>query len=231
MHLNAVSYDPETDRILVSVFQSCEVLVIDHSLPTASTRGHSGGRHHKGGDILYRFGNPKAFKQGGSREQILYVQHGASFLPGGNVIVFNNGRCPDRLWSTIDEYELPPSGSYESPKLVSSYGPALNRPGSFYCTHLGGCRRLPNGNTLVTESPKGLVWEITPAGEEVWRYVNPVMECNGGRAVVRQGDQRVDGRFYLFTALRYPPDYPGLRGKDLTPKGRLEAVYNYNGLK
>lgn len=34
--------------------------------------------------------------------------------------------------------------------------------------------RLANGNTLITESSGGRILEVTPAGEIVWQFVNPV---------------------------------------------------------
>ncbi len=53
--------------------------------------------------------------------------------------------------------------------------------------------RLPNGNTLITESDGGRLLEVTPAGEIVWEYLNPV---RGGEAeelipIVSWG-QRID---------------------------------------
>src|SRR5690606_42153254 len=35
-------------------------------------------------------------------------------------------------------------------------------------------QRLPNGNTLITESNGGRVLEVTRSGEIAWEYVNPV---------------------------------------------------------
>ena len=75
----------------------------------------------QGGDILQRFGNPKASKRGDSFDQTLFVQHGATFLDGvpgqGNILVFNNGRAPDRMWTTIDEFALPPGA--EEPTVTA----------------------------------------------------------------------------------------------------------------
>jgi outer membrane protein assembly factor BamB len=53
--------------------------------------------------------------------------------------------------------------------------------------------RLANGNTLITESDGGRLLEVTPTGEIVWEYVNPV---RGGDAdefipIVSWG-QRID---------------------------------------
>ncbi|MDE2811038.1 MAG: hypothetical protein OXN90_21690, partial [Gemmatimonadota bacterium] len=37
----------------------------------------------------------------------------------------------------------------------------------------GAQQRLPNGNTLITESQRGRLLEVTPAGEIAWEYYNP----------------------------------------------------------
>ena len=34
--------------------------------------------------------------------------------------------------------------------------------------------RLPNGNTLITESDGGRLFEVTKPGKIVWNYINPV---------------------------------------------------------
>lgn len=47
LHMNALSYDAANDRILVSIFSSNEVIVLDRSLSTEQTKGHVGGKHGK----------------------------------------------------------------------------------------------------------------------------------------------------------------------------------------
>merc|ERR1712178_130429 len=101
----------------------------------------------KGGDILYRFGNPQVSRQGDRKDQVLFCQHSAQFLRGvpgdGNILVFNNGRAPDRQWSTVDEYSIPDEdGEYltkddenRQSVLTWKHGPSLGRLGSYYCTH------------------------------------------------------------------------------------------------
>jgi hypothetical protein len=37
---------------------------------------------------------------------------------------------------------------------------------------MGNAQRLPNGNTLITESSFGRFFEVTKEGELVWEYVN-----------------------------------------------------------
>ncbi len=73
----------------------CEVWVIDHTT-TTEARGHTGGRQGMGGDLLYRWGNPQAYRAGDSSDQRFYCQHDGRWikpgLPGaGHIMVFNNG--------------------------------------------------------------------------------------------------------------------------------------------
>ena len=220
LHINSISHDPVRDQIALGLHNAGEVVIIDHSTTTQEASSHEGGQRGKGGDILYRFGNPAMCRQGTLADQFLFCSHHAVFIRGapgeGNVLIFNNGRAPDRLFSTVEEYELADSHGNFSPHTgpqapVWSYGEPCGKYGSFYCTHISGARRLVNGNTLVIMGPQGILFEITPEGEEVWRYINPVQaDCEHYVAAVRQGDFRAEGKFSLFTAMRYERSYPGL---------------------
>lgn len=235
LHVNGLSWDPERDQILLSMNILCEIFVIDHATSNEEARGHAGGRRGKGGDLLYRFGNPQVARFGSCSEQQLFCQHSAHFLRGvpgeGNFLVFNNGRAPDRHWSSADEFTLPDTdGDWPemkrgapSSKLVWKFGPPIGRQGSFYCTHISGCQRLANGNTLVTQGPQGILVEVTPDGQEAWRYVSPAFRTEAGVGFVRQGDQRVSGAFSLFRAIKHPVDYPAFASRDLPPRRFLEA--------
>merc|ERR1711957_720456 len=104
--------------------------------------GHIGGRRGRGGDILYRWGNPQVYRRGTHKRQKLFHQHDVQFV-GNRLLLFNNGRVPDRYWSTIDEIVLPESepGVYriEEGKPYGpdgsdwQYGPRAGRAQSFYC--------------------------------------------------------------------------------------------------
>ena len=63
-HCNAVAYNPELDQIILSVHGFSEFWFLDHSTTTTEAAGHSGGRYGKGGDLLYRYGNPLAYRAG-----------------------------------------------------------------------------------------------------------------------------------------------------------------------
>jgi hypothetical protein len=69
----------------------------------------------------------------------------------------------------------------------------------------------------------GELVEVTHDGGIVWHYINPV----AAYGPMKQGDKIPEtpkgGRNnWVFKARRYPPDFPGLQGKDLTPKGYIE---------
>jgi hypothetical protein len=43
----------------------------------------------------------------------------------------------------------------------------------FFAPFMGSAQRLPNGNTLVTDSPSGRLFEVTKDGYLCWEYVVP----------------------------------------------------------
>ncbi|MEW8385738.1 MAG: aryl-sulfate sulfotransferase, partial [Candidatus Thiodiazotropha taylori] len=82
-HINAVDYNAELDQILLTVHNFSEIWVIDHSTTTAEAAGHSGGASGKGGDLLYRWGNPQAYDAGTADEQMLFVPHDGEWIEAG----------------------------------------------------------------------------------------------------------------------------------------------------
>jgi hypothetical protein len=187
-HCNALAYNPELDQIILSVHAFSEFWVLDHSTSTKEAASHTGGRHGKGGDLLYRFGNPLTYRAGTKKDQRLFSQHNAHWiatgLPGaGHVMVFNNGNeRPDGSYSSVDELALPvdsqgkyardAKGNFEPAKLVWSYTAPKKK--DFYSFFISGAQRLLNGNTLICTGASGTVFEVTPANEVVWKYVNPI---------------------------------------------------------
>jgi hypothetical protein len=232
-HTNSVAYNAELDQIVLSIHNFNEIWVIDHSTTTAEAGGHAGGIYGHGGDLLYRWGNPRAYRRGVAGDQKLFGQHNAQWigdgLPGaGSFLVFNNGTT--RNYSSVDEFVSPadPSGNYPLAP-GEAYGPAglawtyvASPPQSFYAMNISGAHRLANGNTLVCDGPHGTFFEVTAAGDSVWMYVNPVVASGP----LTQGDPIPGGpggqENSVFRVTRYAPDYAGLAGRDLTPQGTIE---------
>jgi hypothetical protein len=187
LHTNSVDYNEEFDQILLSVHNFNEIWVIDHSTTTEEAAGHTGGNSGKGGDLLYRWGNPDAYRAGTATDQKFFGQHDATWIkpgcPGeGNILVFNNGAGrPTGWYSSVDEI-VPPvdaSGTYYL-ESGSAYGPeaqtwiyTANPPQSFVAGILSGAERLQTGNTLICDGVAGRFFEVTPEGTTIWQYVNP----------------------------------------------------------
>ena len=246
MHVNAVDYNAELDQIMLSARNFSELWIIDHSTTTAQAAGHSGGNGGRGGDLLYRWGNPRAYGAGAAADQQLFWQHQTHWIPeglpgAGNILVFNNGNeFPGyaRGYSSVVELAPPVDGYHYRRAAGGAYGPAEPEwtytaapPSDFYAPFRSGAQRLPNGNTLICVGNKGTVLEVTPAGETVWQYITPVLRGTDRR--LYQGDPMpyrtlnttpASQRWmnFLYRAHRYPPDYPGLQALDLTPKGTVE---------
>ena len=172
MHANGITYDAINDVIFLSANFYSEVWVIDHSTTTAQAATHTGGNYNKGGDLIYRFGNPLAYNNT-SGERLFYNNHFPNLLKGsdtGNMLIFSNG--PDLGPSTVYELKLPVTYSLlanqdNEPEIVWSFtNPDL------YSAKGSGAVRLPNGNTMITEGDFG-IWEVTTEGEVVWKYSNP----------------------------------------------------------
>ncbi len=230
LHINSVSYNPQRDEILLSVHNFNEIWVIDHSTTTAQAAGHTGGKEGKGGDIIYRWGNPQAYDAGTAADQKLFAQHDASWIDTGlagqgDILIFNNGDGrPDGNYSSIDEI-TPPINSNGQYYIDSTgkFGPAkttwqyiAETPTTFFAKNISGAERLPNGNTLICDGTAGEFFEVDHYGNKVWDYINPVTR-NG---ILTQGSTPVFN--LVFRIYRYSPDYSGLVGKDLSEKGRIE---------
>jgi len=230
-HLNAICYNAELNQIAFSSPRLSEVLIIDHSTTTAEAAGHSGGRLGKGGDILYRWGNPQNYRQGDSTNQQSFGQHDFRWIPKGypgegSMTFFNNDipgteRKDSLAYSNI--YQIKPLTDEKGNYILMDnkrFGP--NEPEwkyiakdtiSFFAPFVSGGQRMKNGNTFITEGPKGRIFEVTPDGEIVWEYLNPYH----GDIRYSNGDPRQVQRYPYFVWRSHfvPADHPALKDKEL----------------
>jgi len=222
--------------VMLSIRGNSELFVIDHQTTTAQAASHAGGRYDKGGDILYRWGNPQQYKRGTSADQQFYQQHHTHWIPAGcpgagNILIFNNGI--GRGYSTINQI-VPPvdaAGNYTI-ATGTAFGPALpvwtyaGSPATdFYSAEISGCQRLPNGNTLICEGVKGNLFEVTSAGACVWQYLCPVTDSGPltqGGTIAEDSVRPGQYMNAVFRVYRYGTGYAGLAGRDLTPQGTIE---------
>jgi hypothetical protein len=230
VHANIVDYNVERDEIVFSSHFLNELYVIDHSTTTEEARGHSGGRHGKGGDILYRWGNPQNYGRGDSTDQRFFVVHCANWIrPGllgaGNILVFNNGDRPGTAndYSSLEEI-TPPLDSNDHYCLHpdSAYGPTepswiYSNPGVFYSGHMSGAYRLPNNNTFICEAVSGRLSEVTYDGQIVWIYQ---VQAWTGRAIKYPRDFATSIEESALTRVKGTR----LRGSSLARAGQIVLV-------
>jgi hypothetical protein len=92
----------------------------------------------------------------------------------------------------------------------------------FFSPNISGVQPLPNDNFLICQGADGTLFEVTPAGNVVWLYVNP----EGNFGVSPQGSNPQQNS--VFRAYRYGPSYSAFDGKDLTPGEPLEGASEFN---
>lgn len=233
IHVNSIDYNAELDQIVLSARKFHEIWIIDHSTTTEEAASHKGGLQDKGGDLLYRWGNPVMYGHGTAEEQQLYWQHDATWIPegypnAGQIMLYNNGQeRADGNWSSIEVINAPllSDGSYQVAEdapfapLKSTWSYPKTPDYEFYSRTLSGVQPLPNGNTLICQGNGGYIFEVTPDGRKVWQYKSPVAPTG----ILSQGASSISNR--LFRAYRYGLDYPAFEGKDLSPRHPVELGY------
>jgi len=198
IHINAIDYNEELDQIVMSSRFQSEIYIIDHSTTTEEAASHSGGNSGMGGDFLYRWGNPQNYDRGNNNDQQLDDQHSVNWIekdfPGeGNLILFNNRQGVNASSGLELVTPLLSNGTYQ----ISDGQPYLPLqeewmyyPGAgFYTGVQGGCFRLPNGNTILTDADDTEIREVTYSGEIVWEYDYP---GNNNSLIARASKYSID---------------------------------------
>jgi hypothetical protein len=115
-------------------------------------------------------------------------QHDPGVLPNGHLLLFDNMGA-GREASAVRE--LDPA----TLEQVWSYEGTDDAP--FFSKFCGAAQRLPNGNTLVSDTWVGRAFETTPDGTLVWEFLNPHRAGSQGRFIA-----------VLPEMVRLPPDFP-----------------------
>jgi hypothetical protein len=197
MHINAVNYNPELDQIVISSRGQDEIFIIDHSTTSEEAAGHTDGNSGKGGDFLYRWGNPANYGRGDESDRILGDQHSVNWIPPGypgegNLILFNNFHEDSQ--SAALEFAAPLEDGNYILDGSEPYGPETwlwIYMGDITTPMQGGAFRLENGNTLITQCHTSTIVEVDMDGNVVWQY---------------QYESGI-GSSWIARAQKYSPDY------------------------
>ncbi len=169
MHANGIDYNPQLDQIVFSSHNLNEIYVIDHSTTTAQAAGHTGGNSGKGGDFLFRWGNPAAY--GATGTTIFNVVHDAHWIPqgcpkAGYLAAFNNNGVSATV-SSIDMIAPPYNGyNYDLSLAPTTY--TYRHACNGHSSNEGNSQMLPNGNLLVCVAMSGLIYEVDSNGTMLW---------------------------------------------------------------
>ncbi len=100
--------------------------------------------------------------------EIVSQQHAPVELENGNILIFDNGNF--RLGNSTQSsriVEINPN----SKKIEWEYNDEMRV--AFFSAYMGAAQRLENGNTHITESATGRLFEVTRECKVVWEYVIP----------------------------------------------------------
>lgn len=154
------------------------------------------------GEIKWRWGAPYE----------LGHAHNPTVLDNGNFLVFDNGyhRLSNKEIAARD-YSRVLEVNPNTNEIDWEYKAEM--VDHFYSGVCSSAERLPNGNTLICESIKGRVFEVTHEKEVVWEFISPFF--------YQWEDMGLTN--LIFKAHRYGKDYKGLRERELDPN-RFEWV-------
>lgn len=114
-------------------------------------------------------------------------QHQPTLLDNGNMLLFDNLGNDGK--SEVIEFNPP------SQQAVWRY--PVDASVDLFSATCGSNQRLPNGNTLITETDAGRAFEVDPAGAIVWEFLNPQRAGDDDELIAS-----------LFEVIRLPADFP-----------------------
>ena len=233
IHFNSIDYNPVLDQLIVSSPTLNEVWIIDHSTTTSEAASQTGGNSGKGGDLIYRWGNPQAYNRGTNLDRKLGFQHDIHWtdleLPNGHpdkgkLMVFNNNYQQNvsaantfqPVFDTINQTYQMQNNVYLPLDFDYTYTAPV--ASDIYCAVVSSAQRLSNGNTLICSGRKGYSREVDSLGTIVWEYKTPI---NNSVPVAQGTIIPISGNF-TFRTKKYSAEFPGFIGKNLSSIGFIE---------
>jgi hypothetical protein len=140
-------------------------------------------------------------------------QHDVSVLPDQNITIFDNGLHRKQL-GPEDPGEISGFNASRVLEVDTSTGEIIweyiDPEHLFFTSFCGSAQRLPNKNTMVCESKRGIIFELTYDKEIVWKYKSPFISQKPN--IWGWTESRM-----IFQAHRYGLDFSGFKGRDLDP--------------
>ena len=173
-HVNSIDL-AEDGRLVVSCRNNSRVAIIDLDEQK----------------ILWKIGEPEVSSQ-----------HHATWMPNGNIQIFDNGMNRPKSLPYSRIIEVDP----QTDEIVWQY---QARPAQqFYSGHISGAQRLRLGNVLICEGTSGRLFEVTREGEIAWEWITPFV--NG----------TPDGKLFtwIYRAYRYELDHPAVANRTFSPQ-------------
>lgn len=177
IHMNGIDYNPELDQITFSSHFLHEWFIIDHSTTTAEAATSSGGISGKGGDFLYRWGNPANYGATGTKN--FNVLHDAHWVKkncprAGSIVAINNGGQTTPITRSTIDWAKPTLNGFLYNYTVGQAMP----PSTFdkrlitggYTSNMGNSEQFPNGNTMVCLATSGTLYEYDSMSNLLWTY-------------------------------------------------------------
>jgi len=229
--IHSLNYNDVFDQIVVSSPWFNEAWIIDHSTSSQEAASRLGGFSGKGGDLMFRWGNPAAYKGGDKSLQRLFFPNDVQWMGKkfgddnfGKFIVANNRFAPNFSTASIfqpvfDTYfwdYIIVGNTYLPKSFIWTY--KMPDSSAFYSPVSASVQPLSNGNTLICSGNQGYLFEMDSKKEIIWEYITPL---NAG-IPVKQGDILPKGSNVTVEAKRYAADFSAFTGRNLMPKGYLE---------
>ncbi|MCM8779787.1 MAG: arylsulfotransferase family protein [Candidatus Omnitrophica bacterium] len=173
MHVNAITVIP---RDIAGFSKKGDLLISSHNFDLVAVIDPLDAK------ILWLWGPGQILKQ-----------HHPTLLDNNNILIFDNGAPVKRPYSRV--IEVNPF----TKEIVWEY--KASPPEKFFSVSRGAAQRLPNGNTLITNSDSGYVFEVTKNGEIVWEFYCPEID----------GKEEKRAAIYRFIRITEPEKYPRLK--------------------